>query len=88
MGKVLEHMYISPSRFYAITDGGGDRQIDFISVKNALVALFLKHNFDEFKVVEAASEDEFSSYNKVLSDAFREPISPSTENRCFEISVL
>ena len=38
---------INATHFYAITDGGGDRQADFLSVQKSLLGLFLYHDFDE-----------------------------------------
>ena len=43
MGRVLKR---DPTRFYAITDGGGDRRVNFLSVEKSLIALFLVHDFD------------------------------------------
>ena len=38
---------INATHFYAITDGGGDQRVDFLSVQKSLVGLFLYHDFDE-----------------------------------------
>ena len=41
MGRVVNGY---PTRFYAITDGGGDRRVNFLSVEKSLVSLFLTHD--------------------------------------------
>ena len=47
MGKIIETEKINATRFYAITDRGGDWWVDFLSVQKPLVGLFLNHGFDE-----------------------------------------
>ena len=45
---LLEHFVGKvPSRLYAITDGGGDRQVDYLSVQKRYIALFLLLGLDE-----------------------------------------
>ena len=41
MGRVVNGY---PTRFYAITDGGGDRRVNFLSVRKSLVSLLLIHD--------------------------------------------
>ena len=45
MGRVVNG---DPTRFFAITDGGGDQRVNFLSVKKALVSLFLVHGLTRF----------------------------------------
>ena len=52
MGRVVNG---DPTRFYAITDGGGDRRVKFLS----LVSLFLVHDFDEVIVSRTAAGHSF-----------------------------
>ena len=47
MAKILKSQHISASRFYVISDGGGDRRVDYLSVKKALIGIFLVHDLDE-----------------------------------------
>ena len=37
MGKIIETEKINATRFYVITDGGGDRRADSLSVQKSLV---------------------------------------------------
>ena len=41
MAKILKSQRISASRFYAISDGVDDRRVDYLSVKKALIGMFL-----------------------------------------------
>ena len=50
MGKILKENGATVSRFYAITDGGGDRRVDYLSVRKAIISLFLQHDLDEVLV--------------------------------------
>ena len=47
MGKILDLEGSQASHFFAITDGGGDRQTNYLSVQKLLIGLFLHHNMDE-----------------------------------------
>ena len=51
-----------PTRFYAITDGGGDRRVNSLSMEKALVSLFLVHDFDEVLVSRTAAGHSFRNH--------------------------
>ena len=55
MGKIIETEKINATRFYAISDGGGDGRADFLSVQKSLVGLFLYHDFDEVSICRTAA---------------------------------
>ena len=55
MGKILKENGATVSRFYAITDGGGDRRVDYLSVRKAIISLFLQHDLDEVLVCRTAA---------------------------------
>ena len=55
MAKILKSQRISASRFYAISDGGGDRRVDYLSVKKALIGMFLVHDLDELIICRTAA---------------------------------
>ena len=44
-----------PTRFYAISDGGGHRRVNYVSVEKSLISLFLIHDFDEVLVSRTAA---------------------------------
>ena len=52
MGRVIKG---EPTRFYAITDGGGDRRVNYFSVEKSLISLSLTHDFDEVLVSRTAA---------------------------------
>ena len=52
MGNVVTG---DPTRFFAITDGGGDRRVNFLSVEKSLISLFFIHDFDEVLVSRTAA---------------------------------
>ena len=56
-GKAISANFETPChpRFYAVTDGGGDRRVDYLSVQKSLVALFLYHNLDEVIAMRTAT---------------------------------
>ena len=55
MGKILDLEGSQASHFFAITDGGGDRQTNYLSVQKLLIGLFLHHNMDEVLVCRPAA---------------------------------
>ena len=57
MGKIIDQLDLveKPCRILAITDGGGDRRVDYLSVQKTLISLFLKHNCDEVLVSRTAA---------------------------------
>ena len=55
MAKILKSQRISASRFYAISDGGGDRRFDYLSIKKALIGMFLVHDLDELIICRTAA---------------------------------
>ena len=55
MAKILKPQRISASRFYAISDGGGDRRVGYLSVKKALIGMFLVHDLDELIISRTAA---------------------------------
>ena len=55
MAKILTSQRISASRFYAISDGGGDRRVDYLSAKKALIGMFLVHDLDDFIICRTAA---------------------------------
>ena len=55
MGKIIETEKINATRFYAITDGGGDRRVDFLSIQKSLADLFLYHDFDKILICRTAA---------------------------------
>ena len=57
LGTTIESHYgnICPPRFYVVTDGGGDRRVDYLSVQKALISLFLYHDFDEIIAIRTAA---------------------------------
>ena len=50
MGKILDLEGSQASRFFDITDGGGDRRTDYLSAQKSLIGLFLHHDMDEVLV--------------------------------------
>ena len=63
MVTILSQNHASTSRFYAISNGGGDRKVDFLSVKKALISKFLIHDLDEIIVCRTAAG---SSYRNTV----------------------
>ena len=63
MATILSQNHASTSRFYAISNGGGDRKVDFLSVKKALISKFLIHDLDEIIVCRTAAG---SSYRNTV----------------------
>ena len=55
MGKIIETEKINATSFYAITDGGGDPWVGFLSVQKFLVGLFLYHDFDKDLICRTAA---------------------------------
>ena len=45
IGKILDLEKSQASRFFAITNGGGDRRTDYLIVQKSLIGLFLYHDF-------------------------------------------
>ena len=63
MATILSQNHASTSRFYAISNGGGDRKVDFLSIKKALISKFLIHDLDEIIVCRTAAG---SSYRNTV----------------------
>ena len=59
MAKILMSQRISASRFYAISDGGGDPRVDYLSVMKALIGMFLVHDLDEFIIFPTAARHSY-----------------------------
>ena len=55
MGKIIETEKINTIRLYAITDGSGDRQVNFLSVQTSPVGLFLHLNFEKVLICRTAT---------------------------------
>ena len=55
MGKILDLEGSQASRFFAITDGGEDQQMDYLSLQKSLIGLFLHHDMDEILVCRPAA---------------------------------
>ena len=55
MVKILDLEGSQASRFFAITDGGRDRQTDYLSVQKLLIGLFLHHDMDEVLMCRPAA---------------------------------
>ena len=55
MAKILKSQRISALGLYAISDGGSDRRIDYLSVKEALIGMFLVHDLDELIICRTAA---------------------------------
>ena len=55
MGKILDLEGSQASRFFAITDDGGDQRTDYLSVRKSLIVLFLHHDMDEVLVCRPAA---------------------------------
>ena len=63
MATILSQNHASTSRFYAISNGGGDRKVDFLCIKKALISKFLIHDLDEIIVCRTAAG---SSYRNTV----------------------
>ena len=63
MATILSQNHASTSRFYAISNGGGDRKVDFLSIKKALISKFLIRDLDEIIVCRTAAG---SSYRNTV----------------------
>ena len=55
MGKILDLEGSQASRFFAITDDGGDQRTDYLSVQKSLIVLFVHHDMDEVLVCRPAA---------------------------------
>ena len=47
IAKIVKSKNISASQFYAISDGGGGRRVDYLTIRKVLIGMFLVHNLDE-----------------------------------------
>ena len=55
MGKILDLDGSQASRFFAITDGGEDRRMDYLPVQKSLIGLFFHRDMDEVLVCRPAA---------------------------------
>ena len=46
IAKIVKSKNIA-SQFYAISDGGGGRRVDYLTIQKVLIGMFLVHNLDE-----------------------------------------
>ena len=63
VAKILKSQHISASQFYAISDGGGDQRVDYLSVKKALIGMFLVRDLDELII-----------YRTTAGHSYRNPV--------------
>ena len=90
MEKNLKSQRISASRFYTISDGGGDRRVDYLSVKKALIGMFLVHDLDELIICCTAAGHSYQNLVELIHaianlglqsvGMMRQKMSPDMEN--------
>ena len=90
MAKFLKSQPISASRFYAISDGGGDQRVNYLSIKKALIGMFLVHDLDELIIRHTATGHSYRNPAELIHaiadlglqsvGMMRQKMSPDMEN--------
>ena len=90
MAKNLKSQRISASRFYAISDGVGDRRVDYLSIKKALIGMFLVHDLDKLIICRTAAGHSYRNLVECIHSIanlglqsvgmMRQKMSPDMEN--------